>query len=68
MNDSPFFLELCVLHRIRGCYSNENGSIHPDIGDRAWPMNGYDFGVTGVGVKGGAGGAGETGRGLCLCS
>jgi hypothetical protein len=31
-------------------------------------MNGYCFGVVGVGVDGGAGGTGESGRGISLCS
>ena len=38
--------------------------VRPDMGERAWLRKGYDFGVTGVGVVGGAGGSGEGDSGL----
>ena len=42
----------------------EESEVHPDMGDRVFEMNGYDFGVPGVGVVGGAGGIGGFGVAL----
>ena len=38
--------------------------VRPDMGERAWLRKGYDFGVPGVGVVGGAGGSGAGDSGL----
>jgi hypothetical protein len=43
--------------------------VHPDIGERAWPRKGYVLEVSeGVGVEGGAGGIGVSGRVLAVDS
>jgi hypothetical protein len=61
MNDLLSCREWCGLEAVswvRGM------NVRPDMGERAWLRKGYDFGVTGVGVVGGAGGSGAGDSGL----
>jgi hypothetical protein len=61
MNGLLFCRGWCGLEAVSGVRRMD---VRPDMGERAWLRKGYDFGVTGVGVVGGAGGSGAGDSGL----